>query len=78
VIFAGQRLRSKQIEFLIQLRKVINNCENKKLLSELEILAEKMESRPIVASCGFFSPDLVFLKGVSIEHAQWVFKLKVP
>jgi hypothetical protein len=67
MIFAGQRLKSKQSELLVQLKKTINGCKYQKLLEELEIFAEKLQNQPIVASCGFFTPDMAFLSGVGID-----------
>jgi hypothetical protein len=68
VIFAGQRLKSKQSELLVQLKKIVIRCRNQKLLDELEGFAGKLQSQPIVASCGFFKPDLAFLGGVGIDR----------
>jgi hypothetical protein len=62
VIFAGQRLKSKQSELLVQLKKVVNRCRNQKLLDG------KLQGQPIVASCGFFKPDMAFLSGVGFDR----------
>jgi hypothetical protein len=70
VIFAGQRLKSKQSELLVQLKKTMNGCRNQKLLNELETFAGKLQGQPIVASCGFFTPDLIFLSGVGFGRHQ--------
>jgi hypothetical protein len=70
VIFAGQRLKSKQSELLVQLKKIMNGCRNQKLLDELQGFAEKLQGQPIVASCGFFTPDLAFLSGVGFRFGR--------
>ncbi len=70
IIFAGQRLMSKQSELLVQLKKIITGCRNQKLLDELEGFAGKLQGQPIVASCGFFTPDIAFLSEVGFGRHQ--------
>jgi hypothetical protein len=72
VIFAGQRLKSKQSELLVQLKKTMNRCRNQKLLDEFQAFAEKLQGQPIVASCGFFTPDMAFLSGVGFGRQQMI------
>jgi hypothetical protein len=49
VIFAGQRLKSKQSELLVQLKKTMIQCKYQKLLDELQAFAEKLQGQPIIA-----------------------------
>jgi hypothetical protein len=56
VIFAGQRLKSKKCELLVQLKKTINGCKYQKLLDELEGFAGKLQSQPLWLRVGFSSP----------------------
>jgi hypothetical protein len=70
IIFSGQRLKSKQSELLIQLKKTMIRCKYQKLLDEFQAFADKLQSQPIVASCGFFTPDLVFLSEVGFGRQQ--------